>query len=94
MCFVALTAAMVSTRKLFFLSVHRAFVIDNTRSIDALVPGMAKENSKMICMYVCMLLNEMPSLCTNSNTSEHHSTVLMKFVFHSLILFLLIYLCL
>jgi hypothetical protein len=46
--FVTITAFMVSTRKLFFSSVHRAFVIENILSIDTLVPGMAKENSKIM----------------------------------------------
>jgi hypothetical protein len=31
--------------------VARAFAIENTLPIDALVPGMAKENSKMICLF-------------------------------------------
>jgi hypothetical protein len=47
---------MVSMRKLFFTSVHRAFIIENTFSIDALLPGITKENSKMI-----LFLNEMPA---------------------------------
>jgi hypothetical protein len=71
---------MISTRKLFFLSVHRAFETENTLSIDAFVPGMAKEDSKMICIF----LNEIPSLYTNSNISDHLSTVVIKFVFQSL----------
>jgi hypothetical protein len=66
-------------------SVHRAFVIENTLSTDALVPGMSKENSKIICMF----LNEMALLCTNSNTSDHHSTVVIKLIFQSLILFVI-----
>jgi hypothetical protein len=41
---------MASTRKLLFSSVHTAFVIENALSIDALVLGMAKENSKMMCV--------------------------------------------
>jgi hypothetical protein len=67
---------MVSTRKLFLSSVHGAFLIENNLSTDALVLGMAEENSKMICMF----LNEMPSLCTNANNSDHLSTVVIKFV--------------
>jgi hypothetical protein len=38
---------MVSTSERLFSSAHRAFVIENTLSIAALGPGMAKENSKM-----------------------------------------------
>jgi hypothetical protein len=60
---------MISMRKLFFSSVHRAFVIGNTLSIDAFVLRMDKENSKMICMFH----NKMPSLCTNLNTADHVS---------------------
>jgi hypothetical protein len=86
--FVTITALVVSTRKLFFSPVHRLFVIQNTLSIDALVPGMAKENSKIIYMF----LNEMPSRCINSNTSDHLSTLVIKIVFQSLIVFLLIFL--
>jgi hypothetical protein len=50
--FLLLYVLMVSTRKRFFSSVHRAFVIQNTLSIAALVPGMAEENSKMSCMFL------------------------------------------
>jgi hypothetical protein len=39
-------------------------------SIDALLLGMAKENSEMTRMF----FNEMPSLCTNSNTLNQLST--------------------
>jgi hypothetical protein len=41
---------MVSKRRRLFSSVHRAFVIENTPFIAALIPGMAKENSKMSCV--------------------------------------------
>jgi hypothetical protein len=46
MCFVTVPALMVSTRKQLLSSVHlciRAFVIENTLSIAALIPGMARE---------------------------------------------------
>jgi hypothetical protein len=42
---------MVSARKRFFSSVHRLFLIENTLPITALVPGIAKENSKMSCVF-------------------------------------------
>jgi hypothetical protein len=42
---------MVSTRKQLFSSAHRALVIENTFSVAALVPGMAKENSKVSCIF-------------------------------------------
>jgi hypothetical protein len=61
--------------------------MENTLSIDALVPGMAKDNSKMICMF----LDEMLLLGTNLNASDHLSPVVIKFVFQSLILFLLVF---
>jgi hypothetical protein len=35
------TVLVVSTRKLFLSSVHRAFVMENTLSVAAFVPGMA-----------------------------------------------------
>jgi hypothetical protein len=41
---------------------------------------------------ICMFLNEMPSLCTNSNTSDHLSTVVIKFIFQSTH-FVLTYVC-
>jgi hypothetical protein len=59
-------------------------VIENTLSIAAIVPGMAKENSKMGCVF----LNEIHSLRTNSNISDHRSQVVRDFVFHSSILIL------
>jgi hypothetical protein len=52
-------------------------VIESTLSVAALVPGMAKENSKMSCMF----FNEFHSL----------SKVVSDFVFHSSILVLLIF---
>jgi hypothetical protein len=78
---------MVSTRKRLFLSVHRKFVIENTLSIAALVPGMAKENFKMSCVF----FNEIHSLHTNSNILDHISKVVSDFVLHSSILVLLIF---
>jgi hypothetical protein len=62
---------MISTRKRLFSSVHRAFAIENIPYIAALVPGMAKENSKMSCAF----FNETHSLDTNSNISDHLSKV-------------------
>jgi hypothetical protein len=47
--------------------------------LSALVPGMAKEKSKMI--HICS--SEMLSLFTNTNAWDHLSTVLIKFVFRS-----------
>jgi hypothetical protein len=78
---------MVSTRKWLFAPVHIAPVIENTLSIAALVPGMAKENSKMSCAF----FNEKQSLHTNSNISDHLSKVVSYFVFHSSILVLLVF---
>jgi hypothetical protein len=77
----------VSTRKWLFPSVHRAFVIENTHCIAALVPGMAKETSKMSCV----LFNEIHSIHTNSNISDHLSKLVSDFVLHSSILVLLIF---
>jgi hypothetical protein len=77
---------MVSTRKQLFSSVHRAFVIENTLSIAALVPGMAKENSKMSYLF----FNEVHSLCTN-NISDHLPEVVSDFIFHSSVLVLLMF---
>jgi hypothetical protein len=77
---------MVSTRKQLFSSVHRAFVIENTLSIAALVPGMEKENSKMSYVF----FNKIHSLCTNSNISDHLSKVGILYS-HSSILVLLIF---
>jgi hypothetical protein len=62
-------------------------VIENTLSIAALIPGMAKENSKMICVF----LNETHSLRINSNISDHLSQFVSDFVFHSSSLVLLIF---
>jgi hypothetical protein len=76
-----------STRKQLFSSAHRAFVIENTLSIAALVPGKAKENSKMSCVFY----NKIYSLRTNSNISDHLSKVVCDFVFYSSILVLLIF---
>jgi hypothetical protein len=76
---------MVSTRKRLISSVHRAFVIENTLSLAALVSGMAKEDSKMSCVF----FNEIHSLHTNSYISDHFSKVVSDFVFHSSILVLL-----
>jgi hypothetical protein len=87
--FVTITALMVSTRKQLFSSVHRAFVIENTLSIAALVPGMAKEYYKMSCMF----FNEIHSLHTNLNISDQLSKIVSDFVFHSSILVLLILQC-
>jgi hypothetical protein len=78
---------MVSTRKQLFSSVHRAFVTENTLSIAALVPGMAKENSKMSCVF----FNEVHSLWTNANISDHLSRVVSDFAFHSSILVLRVF---
>jgi hypothetical protein len=78
---------MVSARKQLFSSVHRAFVVENTVSIAALIPGMAEENSKMSCA----LFNKIYSLHTNLNISDHLSKVVSDFVFHSSILVLLIF---
>jgi hypothetical protein len=78
---------MVSTRKWLFSSVHRAFMIENTLSTAALVPGMAKENSKMSRLF----FNEIHSLHTNSDISDHLSKVVRDFVFHSSILVLLMF---
>jgi hypothetical protein len=77
---------MVSTRKRIFSSVHCALGIENTLSIAALVPGMAKENYKMSCVF----FNEIHSRRTNSNISGHLSKVVSGSVFHSSILVLLI----
>jgi hypothetical protein len=85
MFFVTNTALMVSTRKRLFSSVHRAFVIENTLSIAALVPGMAKENSKISYVF----FNEIHSFRTNLNISDHLSKVVSDFIFHSSILVLL-----
>jgi hypothetical protein len=41
---------MVSTKKRFFSSVNRAFQKENILSLAALVPGTAKEISKMGCV--------------------------------------------
>jgi hypothetical protein len=78
---------MVSTRKRFFASVYRALVIETTLSVAALVPGMAKENSKMSCVF----FNEIHSLRTNSNISDHLSKFVSDFEFYSSILILLIF---
>jgi hypothetical protein len=61
-------------------------VIENTLSIAALVPGMAKENSKISCVF----FNEIHALRTNLNISDHLSKVVSHFVFHSSVLLLLI----
>jgi hypothetical protein len=82
MCVVTITA-----RKRLFSSVHRAFVTENTVCIAALVPGMGKENSKMSCVF----FNEIHSLHTNSNISDHLSKVVGDFVYHSSIWVLLIF---
>jgi hypothetical protein len=87
MRFVTITALMVSIRKRFFSSVHRAFVMENSFSIAALVPGMAKENFKMNCVF----FNEIHSLRTTSNISDYLSKVVSDSVFHSSILVLLIF---
>jgi hypothetical protein len=55
--------------------------------IAALVPAMAKENSKMGCVF----FNEICSLCTGSNISDHLSKVVNAYVLHSSILVLLIF---
>jgi hypothetical protein len=80
--FVAITALMVSTRKWFFSSAHREYVIENTLSVAALVPGMAKEDSKISYVF----FNDVHSLRINSNISDHVSKVVSDFVFHSTIL--------
>jgi hypothetical protein len=73
--------------KRLFSSVHREFVIENTVSVAALVPGMAKENSKKSFI----LFNEIHSLRTDVNISDHLSKVVIDFVFHPTILVLLIF---
>jgi protein-arginine kinase len=78
---------MVSTRKQLFSSVHRAFVIESTVSIAVLVPGMLKENSEMSCVFC----NEIHSLLTNLNISDHLSKVVSDFVFQLSSLLLLIF---
>jgi hypothetical protein len=62
-------------------------VIENVLTIAALVPGMAKEYSKTSCVF----FNEIHSLHTNSNISDHLSKVVSDFIFHSSILVLLIF---
>jgi hypothetical protein len=62
-------------------------VTESTLCIAALVPGMAKENSKMNCMFY----NEIHSLRQNSNISDRLLEVVSDFVFHSSILILLIF---
>jgi hypothetical protein len=62
-------------------------VIENIVSVAALVPEMAKENSKMSCVF----FSEIHSLLTNSNISDHLSKVVSDFVLHSSILVLLIF---
>jgi hypothetical protein len=76
---------MVSPRRLLVSSVHRVYMIENTLCVAALVPGMAKENSKMSCFLMKL------SLHTNSDISDHLSKVVNDFVFHSSILVLLIF---
>jgi hypothetical protein len=65
----------------------QSILIENTLSVAALVPGMAKENSKMSCVF----FNKIHLLCTNSNISDYLSEVVSDFVFHSSILVLLIF---
>jgi hypothetical protein len=60
---------IVSTKKGLFLSVLIAFVIEYALSILALMLGMRKENSKMRCVF----FNEIHSLHTNLNISDHLS---------------------
>jgi hypothetical protein len=62
-------------------------VIENTLSIAALIPGMAKGNSKTSYMF----FNEVHSLQTSSNISDDLSKVVSDFVFHSSILLLLMF---
>jgi hypothetical protein len=62
-------------------------VIENTLSVAALIPRMAKDSSKMSCM----IFNEIHSLRINSNIFCHISKVVSDFVFHSSILALLIF---
>jgi hypothetical protein len=76
--FDTITALVISIRKLFFSSVQGAFVIENTLSIAALVPEMAKENSKMSCVF----FSEIYSLYTKSNISGYLSKVVSDSVFH------------
>jgi hypothetical protein len=61
--------------------------MEYTVSVAALEMGMAKENSKMSCVF----FSEIHSLCTNFNISDHLSKVVSDFVFHSFILVLLIF---
>jgi hypothetical protein len=78
---------MVSIRKWLFSPVHRAFMIENTLSVAAVVPVMPKENSKMSYLF----FKEIHSLRTESNISDHLSEVVSDFVFRSSILVLLIF---
>jgi hypothetical protein len=62
-------------------------VIQNTLSVAALIPGMAKENSIMSSVF----FNQIHSLHTNSNISDHLSKAVSDFVSHSSILVLLLF---
>jgi hypothetical protein len=62
-------------------------MVENTLSIAAFVPGMAKEHSKMSCVF----FNEIHSRRTNPNISDHLSKIVRDFAFHSSILVLLIF---
>jgi hypothetical protein len=61
-------------------------MMENTVSIAPPVPGRAKENFKVSCTF----FNEIHSLRTNSNISDHLSKVGSDFAFHSSLLVLLI----
>jgi hypothetical protein len=87
MCSVTITALMVSARKQLFSSVPRAFVIENTLVYSC----TSTRNGKREFQKSCVFFNEIHSLCTNSNISDHLSRVVSDFVFDSSILVLLIF---
>jgi hypothetical protein len=49
-----------------------------TELVAALIPGMAKKNSKMSCLF----FNEIHSLLTNWNISDHLSKVVILYSIH------------
>jgi predicted ABC-type ATPase len=65
---VIATALKVSTKSQFFLSVHEIFAVENTLSVAAIVPRMAKGNSKMS-------VKEMHVLCAPSSNWDQFSAV-------------------
>jgi hypothetical protein len=64
---------MLSTRMWLFLPVRTAFITENP-SVAAIEQGMAKNNSKIICIF----FEETASFYTKSSTWEHPSTGLCK----------------